>query len=81
MSSVFRERLLAGQHAFLTGGTSGIGRAIADRLSEGAKISLVGRDAKRLDCAVSEFQGCGRQAHGCAAKAGVDMLTRTLALE
>lgn len=40
---------VADRHAIVTGGGSGIGAAIATALSEaGAKVSLIGRDAKKL---------------------------------
>jgi NAD(P)-dependent dehydrogenase (short-subunit alcohol dehydrogenase family) len=43
------ERYLAGRHAIVTGGTRGIGAAIADELARlGADVTLMGRDAARL---------------------------------
>jgi NAD(P)-dependent dehydrogenase (short-subunit alcohol dehydrogenase family) len=48
MSSVFREHLLAGKHAFITGGTSGINLGIAIGLARaGARASLLGRNPDR----------------------------------
>jgi NAD(P)-dependent dehydrogenase (short-subunit alcohol dehydrogenase family) len=50
MSAVFRENLLAGKVAFVTGGGSGIGAGIAMRLAEqGAKVALLGRTKEKLD--------------------------------
>ncbi len=43
------ERHLTGRHAIVTGGTRGIGAAIADELARlGADVTLMGRDAARL---------------------------------
>lgn len=45
---------LSGQHALVTGGAKGIGLAIARSLSRsGARVSIVGRDAKALEAAVA----------------------------
>jgi NAD(P)-dependent dehydrogenase (short-subunit alcohol dehydrogenase family) len=53
---------LAGQHALITGGGSGIGFAIAKRLGAlGASLTLVGRTLDRLDAAAAALQeitGC-----------------------
>ena len=46
---------LNGKRALVTGGGRGIGRAIAARLaSEGARVSIIGRDAAALERAVME---------------------------
>lgn len=43
---------LGGTRALITGGTSGYGRALADRLAaRGARVMVVGRDPGRLDAA------------------------------
>lgn len=45
---------LEGRHAFVTGGSRGIGRAIAGRLAgEGARVSVLGRDAAALQTVVA----------------------------
>ncbi len=52
MASIFRDRLLDGKVAFLTGGGSGIGLRIAERFSEhGAQVMLAGRRAENLELA------------------------------
>ena len=51
------------QHFLVTGAGSGIGRAIALRLGqEGARLSLVGRTAARLEDTARELAGMGAQA-------------------
>lgn len=46
---------LAGQHALVTGGGRGIGRAIAAALKQaGARVTITGRDAARLQAAIAE---------------------------
>lgn len=65
MASASSARPLAGQHAIVTGGGSGIGLAIARRLASlGASLTLLGRDNSRLYAAVQSLEGatCGAQA-------------------
>jgi NAD(P)-dependent dehydrogenase (short-subunit alcohol dehydrogenase family) len=51
----------AGRHAFVTGASRGIGASIAAALAaDGAKISLVGRDAARLAQVAAELGGAER---------------------
>ncbi|MFL6772199.1 MAG: SDR family oxidoreductase [Sphingomicrobium sp.] len=51
---------LAGRKALITGGTTGIGRAIAVLLaSEGAKVFICGRDSKHLDDALERIREVG----------------------
>ena len=65
LMDIFRDGLLEGQHAFLTGGTSGIGLAIAERFAKaGAKISLVGRNVEKLEGAVALLRAAGSAAYG-----------------
>ncbi|WP_447008132.1 SDR family oxidoreductase [Saccharothrix isguenensis] len=59
-----------GTHAIITGGSSGIGLAIARLLaSRGASVSLVARDVERLDRAARELEAFG----GGVATASVDV--------
>jgi 3-oxoacyl-[acyl-carrier protein] reductase len=48
---------LAGKTALITGGTSGIGLAVAQRLgAEGCNIAICGRDRKKLDAALADLK-------------------------
>lgn len=57
---VFEGSLLEGRVAFITGGTSGIGFAIAETfLKNGAKVVITGRNEVRINNACSELEGKG----------------------
>ena len=61
-------KALAGRIALVTGGSRGIGLAIARVLAEdGASVVVSGRDAARLDAAVKEIESLGGAAMGVAA--------------
>jgi len=61
-------KALAGRTAIVTGGSRGIGLAIARALAEdGASVVVSGRDAARLDAAVKEIESLSGSALGVAA--------------
>jgi NAD(P)-dependent dehydrogenase (short-subunit alcohol dehydrogenase family) len=63
MQSVFREGLLIGKVALITGGGSGIGAGIAERLADqGASVTLLGRRADKLDQVRTRIESGGGRA-------------------
>lgn len=65
IQSVPEQSLLSGKTALITGGTGGIGRAIAEKLlSAGAKVVITGTNKKKLSACVKEINSeklCGMQ--------------------
>lgn len=68
MSQTFRDGLLAGKVAFVSGGSSGIGLRIAERFAEaGASVMLNGRNTEKLDRATTKILSRGHSASYAAA--------------
>jgi NAD(P)-dependent dehydrogenase (short-subunit alcohol dehydrogenase family) len=62
------QRVLQGQSALVTGGSQGLGRALAKVLAgAGARVVLVARHPEPLATAVAEVRAAGGEAHGIAA--------------
>jgi NAD(P)-dependent dehydrogenase (short-subunit alcohol dehydrogenase family) len=67
MASVFRDHLLTGKNAFVTGGGTGIGQRTAERFAEhGASVTLAGRKQEKLDAAAAVIRSSGGTAATCA---------------
>ncbi len=61
-------RDLAGQVAYVTGGATGIGLAVAKRLAAaGAAVAIFNRNTERAEAAVAAIRGAGGDAHAFAA--------------
>ncbi|MBI3203469.1 MAG: SDR family oxidoreductase [Myxococcales bacterium] len=61
--SVFKDGLLAGQVALITGGGSGIGAGIATRFAEqGARVAVLGRKLDKLEGVAQQIAAAGGQA-------------------
>ncbi|MCO5399698.1 SDR family oxidoreductase [Ralstonia soli] len=68
MSSVFTPNLLAGRHAVITGAGSGINKRIAERFAkQGARITIIGRNAEKSAAAADGIQALGGEARGYSA--------------
>lgn len=67
INSLFAGDLLKGKIAVITGGGTGIGKAIAeDFASHGAKVALLSRNMERLESAAKEIEGRGGEASAFA---------------
>jgi len=61
ISKVSKETNFQNQHVVITGGSSGIGRALArDLAARGARLTLVGRDRGKLEVAATELNGMAK---------------------
>lgn len=61
----YRGATMANRMAVVTGGSSGLGLAIAEQLaSEGIAVSIIGRDPRRVRDAVDRVRAGGSEAHG-----------------
>jgi NAD(P)-dependent dehydrogenase (short-subunit alcohol dehydrogenase family) len=62
------EKVLAGQTALVTGGSRGIGLAVAHKLGAmGARVAICGRDRRSVDAAVERLRGVCGEVLGMAA--------------
>ena len=65
MTADFHPDLLKGAHFIVTGGGTGLGRAMAMRMAElGAKITICGRRTEPLDKTVNDIRSAGGTAEG-----------------
>ena len=68
MPYIFRDRLFANKHVFVTGGSSGINFRIAEEFGRaGAKVAINGRKVEKLEAAVESLKQQGISASGHAA--------------
>jgi NAD(P)-dependent dehydrogenase (short-subunit alcohol dehydrogenase family) len=82
VDSIFKSGLLQGQHAIITGAGSGINKRIAERFaSQGASVSIIGRNAEKCEAAAADIRAQGGKAAGFAADVrSFDALTQAFEL-
>ena len=62
---------LKGHNVLITGGTKGIGRAMADTFAEeGANVAICARNQEQIDAAVKSFEALGVKAFGQSVDVG-----------
>ncbi len=72
--------ILRGKRVVITGGSSGIGKAIAVRLLTSANtVTIVGHDARNVDAAVTELRGASAPVTGLVADIGDPSAVKRLA--
>jgi NAD(P)-dependent dehydrogenase (short-subunit alcohol dehydrogenase family) len=70
---------LTGKHALVTGGGTGLGKSMAAALAEaGARVTICGRRAERLEAVVTALRADGHDAHAVVADVTVDADRRRL---
>ena len=80
MASLFRHDLLHGRRALVTGGSSGIGLAIAQTFAaHGAAVHILGRDAARLASAASKVPRAATHACDVRERDNVAIVARQVA--
>jgi NAD(P)-dependent dehydrogenase (short-subunit alcohol dehydrogenase family) len=68
MSGVFRDRILAGKNAYITGGTSGICLGVAEFFAQhGASVAVQGRNPEKVEKATQALASYGGAVRGCPA--------------
>jgi NAD(P)-dependent dehydrogenase (short-subunit alcohol dehydrogenase family) len=66
--NIFRDGLLAGRNAYITGGTSGICLGIAELFArQGASVAVQGRNPEKVQAAMQTLAGHGGPVRGCPA--------------
>lgn len=65
MADIYRDDLLSGEHLVVTGGGTGLGRAMAMRAAAlGARVTICGRRTEPLDETVAAIRAAGGEAEG-----------------
>jgi NAD(P)-dependent dehydrogenase (short-subunit alcohol dehydrogenase family) len=73
------EQKLTGKVALITGGSRGIGRAVATAyVREGAEVFICARSATDLDRTLAELRASGGNARGCAGDVGDAAQVKTI---